>query len=238
MNDAVTHRYVSIDLLRTVAIVLMVVYHLFFDLWYYYGVPINPNEYPIKTIGLYAGILFLIVSGMAAGIRFHGRAKEEIWHKAKKRAVRIGSAALLITLVTYWMDPETYIRFGILHCIAVSALLLPFFRSLGNINILIASTIVLGGFLLILTPLDTFLLVPLGFRYTGFRSLDYYPLAPWFGVILYGFLLGSKLYHPKLHTKTAAPKWIRILSIPGRYSLIIYLIHQPILLLLLALAKG
>lgn len=66
---------------------------------------------------------------------------------------------------------------------------------------------------------------------------DYYPLVPWFGFALLGIWAGWRLYPGRTRRFTlpdlahVAP--IRALSFLGRHSLVIYLVHQPVLLALL-----
>jgi uncharacterized membrane protein len=84
-------------------------------------------------------------------------------------------------------------------------------------------------------------LLPLGIMPLGFASVDYTPLFPWLGVVLVGLGLGSVLYAggvrqfriPPVPDRVVAP-----LTFLGRHSLVIYLIHQPVIILLLGLATG
>jgi uncharacterized membrane protein len=69
---------------------------------------------------------------------------------------------------------------------------------------------------------------PLGFMYSGFYSADYFPLMPWFFLFLLGTWLGGIIREQK------EDSWLYIpvhpaLTWPGRHSLIIYLLHQPVL---------
>jgi uncharacterized membrane protein len=74
----------------------------------------------------------------------------------------------------------------------------------------------------------------LGVRQFGRYMVDYYPILPWFGIALLGVFVGHTLYPggtprftlPDLSQR--AP--IRGLTFLGRHSLLIYLVHQPILL--------
>jgi len=140
--------------------------------------------------------------------------------------------ALIITAATWLSFPENTIWFGILHLMGVSILLsIPLVR-FGWINI------VLGFFIMSLGPTMDALtgsglaLLPLGISPSGFTSFDYYPLIPWMGVILIGIGLGNLIY-PKLLGQNAPNKLEKKIVFMGKYSLWIYLIHQPILLGLL-----
>ncbi|MCD4800984.1 MAG: DUF1624 domain-containing protein, partial [Methanococcoides sp.] len=75
---------------------------------------------------------------------------------------------------------------------------------------------------------------------TGFRSYDYFPLIPWFGVMLIGIFIGNELY-PQCKRKFALSDIseflpIRILMYMGKRSLLIYLLHQPVLIAILYIA--
>jgi len=85
------------------------------------------------------------------------------------------------------------------------------------------------------------LLFPLGILYPGFFSLDYYPLFPWFGFVLTGMGLGYLLYIPERNSLLAkigslpAPEW---LLLAGRQALLLYFLHQPLLLTALFFLLG
>ena len=67
---------------------------------------------------------------------------------------------------------------------------------------------------------------------------DYRPLLPWFGVVLIGLFFGNVVYgdgrRPAVLPRTRRRCWRDRFFPPGRNSLSIYLIHQPIIIALLA----
>ena len=74
----------------------------------------------------------------------------------------------------------------------------------------------------------------LGLLYPSYSSADYFPLLPYLGFFLLGAVLGRLLYAKK---KSLLPQWettwvFRALRWCGRHSLILYLLHQPLLMLL------
>ena len=75
-------------------------------------------------------------------------------------------------------------------------------------------------------------LMPLGFLYPGFYTSDYFPLLPNLGFFLLGAVLGRSVYAKKEsllpHVNEKNPL-IRVLSLCGKHSLWIYLLHQPVL---------
>jgi uncharacterized membrane protein len=80
-------------------------------------------------------------------------------------------------------------------------------------------------------------LLPFGVVPENLIMPDYRPLIPWFGVVLLGIFAGNVVYgsgrRPALFAGKA-PTFARPLLPLGRNSLFIYLIHQPILVALLA----
>ena len=78
------------------------------------------------------------------------------------------------------------------------------------------------------------LLTPLGFAPYGFTSSDYFPLLPNFGYFLLGTVVGKKAYagRKSLFPRETPPlglfRWM------GRHSLMIYLLHQPVLAAIVA----
>lgn len=243
-------RYLELDLLRTLAILMMVSYHIMFDLNQFYDWSIPINDGPLKLMARVTQVLFLSLVGISAAISYTkmaGKTQREQWKKHLKRFVRIAAVALFITVGTYLMNPQEYIRFGILHLIATSALVLPLCAPLkGRAGILGIIVIILGQF----TPfvrVPTSLLLPLGFfPQTGLYTWDYFPLIPWFGIILIGYSIGFELYTQtkasshKLQDETFSIRHSQfsILTWPGRHALMIYAVHQPIVLLILWLIMG
>jgi uncharacterized membrane protein len=147
---------------------------------------------------------------------------------------------LIITLVTWVYPHNGFIMFGILHCIGISILLAyPLIRFRTMPLILGILCIILGVFLQITIVVDFPWLLWLGFVPSFFFTLDYFPLLPWFGVVLMGIFLGNSLYQNnkrkfllKDHSQFIMNRMICFL---GRHSLIIYLLHQLIIVGLLYL---
>jgi uncharacterized membrane protein len=149
--------------------------------------------------------------------------------------MKVGGAALAVTLVTFFAFPESYIFFGILHAIAVSSVLaLPFLR-LHPVLSLIAAAFFLAGPSLFTSPaLDAPWLDWLGLGASDPVTNDYVPLFPWFGLTLIGvaackMLLPLKDARKLGHWRARGPL-SKTLIWAGRKSLPIYLIHQIVLL--------
>jgi uncharacterized membrane protein len=85
------------------------------------------------------------------------------------------------------------------------------------------------------------ILLPFGIYSPAFWSVDYTPLFPWFGMVLIGLGVGEYLYSGGVRQFPIRPlpDYItRPLTFLGRHSLVIYLVHQPVIILLLGLLTG
>lgn len=232
----VFHRYPEIDLLRTAAILGMVIYHTAYDLGELYGWNIDVLDGGWRLFARSTAILFLLVSGASNTIA-NARASDRsaMWRRTLARGSQIAAGAFLVTVVTWCIDRETYIRFGILHCIAVSVFLLPLFKNFRQWNVLLGIGIIATGNVIAGITADTSLLLPLGIFPPGFISLDYFPLLPWFGVVLLGSAVADYLYMQKEFKGTPLSIQLPGFALINRHALVVYLVHQPIILLFLAI---
>ncbi len=219
----------EIDALRGSAILLMISFHIAFDLAYFWQYNIHYDTGLFYVEGRLAAILFLGVSGASSAL-----AKPRL-----KRTASIVFWALMITILTYWLSPENYVRFGILHLIACCLLITPLLDKLSDKQLLLLTLgiLVLAPLVKVL-PAESGLLLPLGIRTPDFASFDYYPLFPWSSCFIAGHL-GIHWFLRRPHGRCQpAPTMLQPLTAIGRYPLTIYLLHQPILLVLLLLLCG
>jgi uncharacterized membrane protein len=147
----------------------------------------------------------------------------------------VAAAAAAITVATYFAFPQSYIFFGILHCIALSSVLaLPFLRlpwwAVGG-----AAAIVLAaphGLASESFDAPALLWVGLGTRVPP--TNDYVPIFPWFSFVLVGVVAGRILLARRetmgLAVWRSRDRFSGLLIWAGRKSLPIYLTHQIILL--------
>jgi uncharacterized membrane protein len=228
----------EIDFLRGVSIILVIGYHLLYDLGDYVGISrflgwstnLSTAAWTIAQ-HFFAG-LFVLLSGVSSTLT-----RSNI-----RRGLRLLAVALGLTLATYliaiWLhlfDPAETIIFGILHCLAVSMLLYgALFRKVSAAGNALVGTGVIGlAFLLPVLKKALVIrsgwLIPFGLPSPTFSSLDYFPLIPWFGVFLVGAALGRSLYSKK---KSLLP-WrmpVNFVNFAGRHSLLIYIVHQPVIM--------
>jgi len=225
-------RIFEIDFARGSAIVLMVVSNLITDLQYFYNYTTYETFWRVfATIG---ASIFLLIVGISMNLSYSKNAK---FSKFLKRGAFIFALGLLITFVTWIFVPIDYIVFGVLHLIGLSIIIgYPFLKLNKKFSLVAGLTFILLGLWIANTVVRTNYLLWLGLTTSSFSSLDYFPIFPWFGVVLIGLFLGKWLY-PDGKSKFKLPeiKLSKPVSWLGRHSLIIYLIHQPIILGLLFL---
>jgi len=215
----------EIDSMRGLAIVLMIAFHLVYNLSEFYGFPIDYRSGFWLVVARVAVLLFMVTAGVSSTFS----------RSNLRRGRSVFLYGLAVTAATWVFDPTAYVRFGILHFMGLGMMLYHFFRKLPT-NFLV----ILGAGLLILGPIVTGSLVespylfPLGLVPAGFVSTDYYPLIPWYGFFLWGAAIGKHYYPEAKSLLNNSPKH-RLLPFLGRHSLYIYLAHQPLLLVGLGL---
>jgi len=125
MNSKKSERFWEIDFLRGIAISLMVVYHLGFDLHYFVGINLAFNSLSWQIFQIFIASLFLLLVGVSMSLKYskHENIK---FSSFLKRGSQVFALGLLITLVTYFFT-DGPIWFGILHLIGASIILGYFF---------------------------------------------------------------------------------------------------------------
>ena len=244
-------RFAEIDICRGIAILMMVLFHTIFDISFFGISAVNVETGFWRLFAFATATLFLLVVGVSLVVS-HARAAKKVsgFPLAKKFLVRgagIFALGLLVTLATWVYLREGFIIFGILHLIGISVMLSPLFFRFKKYNILIGFAFILIGLFVVSNMrwnsagLILPLLLPLGIHTPAFWSVDYTPLFPWFGVVLVGLGIGEFLYGNGVRHFTAPrlPDFlVPPLSFLGRHSLVIYLVHQPVIILLLGAVTG
>jgi len=134
---------------------------------------------------------------------------------------------------------EGFVVFGVLHLIGISIILSYPLMTRPLLDFVLGSAAIFVGLLIRQFSFDSPWLLWLGFVPRHFYSVDYFPLLPWFGVVLVGIFLGNFLY-PEGARRFSLPdpsarSPLKQICSTGRNSLSIYLIHQPILVILMQL---
>lgn len=224
------HRIWELDVLRGLFILGMVAVHFVYDLQTFMGLPVLADSALYNFIADWGGVLFFLISGICVTLGSH----------PLRRGLLVLACGLVVSAVTYGMyyfdfaGKSMVIYFGVLHCLGVCMLLWPIFKRLPwPVYLVIAPLLIYIGLDLEPYRFDTGLwLVPLGFRPVAFFSSDYFPLLPFLGFFLLGALLGKTLYRNKaslLPMVSERNLLVRSLSFLGRWSLPIYMLHQPVI---------
>ena len=233
---AASQRWDAVDAARGVAIAAMIVYHFSWDLSFLKLIETNILEIPAwRWFARCIAGSFLFLAGFGLALA-HAQGFRRL--SFLRRLVKVGGAALAVTLVTFFAFPQSYIFFGILHAIAASSILaLPFLR-LHPALVLAAAAFCLAAPHLFTSPaLDAPWLDWLGLGILTPLTNDYVPIFPWFGLVLAGAAVGKILLARRealgLARWRARDPLSRALIWAGRKSLPIYLVHQIVLLAVL-----
>jgi uncharacterized membrane protein len=223
---------------------MMVLFHTLFDLNFFSVFSVSVSSGFWRSFAYATASLFLLVAGISLTI---SRAKMpaqvsryKVIRKFFLRGAGIFLLGLLVTLCTWIYLKEGFVVFGILHLIGVSVMISPLFFGLKKRAVLLGLLCIFAGYILSTLNGPTWLLW-LGIHPASFWSVDYEPLFPWLGCVLIGMGLGEYLYPGGVRQFVVpdAPAIIaRPLAFLGRNSLVIYLIHQPVIILLLAAITG
>lgn len=232
------NRFWEVDATRGVAIIMMAVYHTTYDLDVLGGYDIqstsgNWSLFADVTAGLF---LFLVGVSLAISYARTGRTGWNLFRKYLARGLRIFAYGMALTVV-FLVLRMGVVAFGILHLIGVSIILsYPFLRLRFTNLVLGVLVFAVGWYAMARDPTsESLLLLPFGVVPEGVIMPDYRPLLPWFGVVLIGLFFGSLVYGGGRRPATdRAPLPARPLLPLGRNSLFIYLIHQPVIIAVLA----
>ena len=229
-------RFWEVDAARGVAILMMVVYHLAYDLYAFGGYDVAAVTGFWARFADATASLFLFLVGVSLAISW-ARSDRSGFVGYLLRGLRILGFGMLLTVI-FLVFGMGIVAFGILHLIGVSVILAYPLLNLRWTNLFLGIAVFAAGlYLRAQDPSGGAWLLPLGIVPEGIVMPDYRPLLPWFGVVLIGLFFGNSVYgggqHPG-NVPDRAPAVARPLLPLGRNSLAIYLVHQPILVALLA----
>ncbi len=227
----VSSRYQLIDILRGVAIALMVFYHFCYDLVYFrlasFDFSRDPFWLSLRTLIV---SLFLGLVGVSLVLAAeHGINQPRYF----KRLGLLVLFALAITLNSYYMFPGRTIVFGILHFIAFASVAGLLFVHWPRTSLVVGVGLIGLNQVFQHRFFDQAWIHWVGLMTHRPATEDYVPVIPWFGVVLIGIFLGHRLQRDTVlqfvrtwHRQTALA---RGLALAGRHSLLIYILHQPLL---------
>lgn len=235
-----------LDSLRGLTLLSMIAYHTMWDLVYLFDV--TAPWYRSFAAELWQQSIcwtFILLSGFCHGLGHH----------PIRRGLLVTGASLLVSLVTVFFMPSSKILFGVLTLIGLSMLLcVPVGRLTAKLPPALGSVLSFALFLLTKTAQrgklvlfgQTLCTLPdalyknyptalLGFPQKGFSSSDYFPLIPWFFLYLTGFFLYRIVSRHENWKRFVKKPEIPVLAFLGRHSLIVYMLHQPVVYAVLGL---
>lgn len=230
-------RFWDVDVVRGIAMVMVILYHLVFDLDNFGGYPIESTAGFWAVFADVSAFLFVFLAGLSLSISRTraGAEGRNLFGKYLSRGLRIIAWGMLITLAFRLVD-FGYVIFGILHLIGLSVILAYPLLKLRYANLVLGLSVIAAGVYMqtrdfVVAGAVGVLLTPLGVLPEGLLMPDYRPLMPWFGVVLLGLFFGNAVYLVwKKSPPTPVPRAARPLAFLGRHTLFIYLIHQPVLI--------
>ena len=229
-----------IDNIRAIAMISMVLYHAVWDLVYLYGM--DWNWYRSDLAFLWQQSIcwtFILLSGLC-------------WSFSKnplKQGLIVSAGGIIVTVVTLIFSYNSRIIFGVLTLIGASALLViplkKYFDKLPSTVGFLIMFLLFGftygindrylgffGLELIELPWDFYsnwFTTFLGFPEISFYSADYFSLLPWAFLYFAGYFLHKMWAEKKIPDANCMNRKMPILTALGRKSLVIYMLHQPVI---------
>lgn len=243
------HRFDRLDALRGLAIVWMAAFHFSFDLNHFSLLVPRQNFY---SDGFWTGqraaivSLFLFCAGLGQAVALHvGQGWPRFW----RRWAQVAGCALLVSAGSWWMYPQSFIYFGVLHGIALMLIIARLTTHMGGWLWLLGAVVVAtkfiaayaldtGAMAVFAEKLNAPALNWIGLITRKPITEDYVPLLPWLGVVLWGGAAGTWLTRqgPR-RLSLALPVALQPLARLGRWSLTYYMLHQPVMIGILMAAR-
>jgi uncharacterized membrane protein len=243
MDHSPHSRFWELDFIRGLAVVMMVIYHFLYDLDYFGGWSLNVRSGYWLYFAEAIASIFIVLVGISLTLSLsmarRNGCSEQLFARFFRRGLKIFLYGMAITLTTYLLIGRGVIIFGVLHFIGVSTVLAYPFLRLRTFNLLAGSIFILIGVYLQGLTFNFPWLIWLGFVPNNFYTLDYFPIFPWFGLVLTGIYLGNKFYQDGRRVfnlpDLSGSFIVYLLCTLGRNSLAVYLVHQPVLVAALLL---
>ena len=234
-----------INIIRGIAFILMFKYHIFVFIYALTGYNYLDNKY-LDVMGFVARNIFILLVGVSLYLSYKN-SKNTTEYKKKQllRSIKIYCIAIYITILTYFVIPENYIVFGVLHFISISILLL--FNFVNNIFILILILILFFIFSNFNIPFILSNNSFLGYYINGIlglniykNTMDSFPLIKWIPKVILGIFIGYFIHYfykkhkkNKKKSKKKLQKNETIIDLIGKNTLLLYAIHIPIIIIVI-----
>lgn len=226
-----------LDMIRGVALIAMASYHFMWDLADFgYLEPDFPSSGWPRLYARAIASTFLFLAGFSLVLAHGDRIR---WQSFWKRWLIVVAAAALVTVASYIAMPRGLIHFGILHAIAAASLIgLVFLRLPWPLAFMAAIAAFVAPQYLQSDYFNEPWFWWMGLSTQPRLSFDYVPLLPWLAPFLIG--LGLARIPPlaswlrQIASGDKPDNWPgKTFSFLGRHSLVFYLVHQPVLILIL-----
>lgn len=213
-----------IDLFRTIAICWMITFHTAYDLR---ALGFSQTDFSSGFWYFFPRVIagsFLFIVGLSLHLAYENGIN---WSKFWRRQIKIAVGAVVISISTFFIFPANWVYFGTLHCIFFATVLGVFF--VGKRWAILASLLLI--LIALLSGFDLFWVSSLIQK----PSMDFIPIYPWFFCTLLGLFVASfKVFWKFVYNCRIQ----EVLTLPGKHSLIIYLLHQPLIFGVLILIKN
>lgn len=234
-SQASPSRLALLDQARGLALVAMIIYHALWD-GFQFGLltwTLERDQMMRLAAQIIAGS-FLTISGVSLALSSAVSDVPLIQRRSFwKRTAIVAAAAALVTAASFIALPQAPIYFGILHHIALASVVVALIASQhAFLAAALAALAVIANASIALPALNHPATIWLGLGTEVPVTADWVPVFPWLAAGLLGFAIGKQMLVPWLQSRAPSPHknprdpltWM------GRHSLVIYLIHQPILI--------
>jgi uncharacterized membrane protein len=252
-------RAFELDALRGLSIVMMLCHHFVFDVRYILGI----DAFAFQDSQIFNYIaqplfisIFLSVSGICCQF-----SKNNL-RRAVRMGIAALTLSVMMGVFSVMFEEGLFVFFNILHLLTIGTLIywlidklearkarmesiepkdIIIVQSRNNVYFLIVAMVLLLGLQVlpeISGNVDTYLLLPFGILPRDYLPMgDYLPMIPWLGVFLIGIVIGRTAYRDKKSIFPGVPPTFLKVTRPfewvGRNSLVVYLVHQPVMLAIL-----
>lgn len=227
MGTARRPRLPLVDVARGLLLLAMASYHFSWDL-----ANVRLVDWGVATDPVWRGYAAAIAGSFLflSGLSYRLAARDGLDpFRYGGRLVRLALAAGAVSLATYFVFPDSWVFFGILHMMLLASLLAPLLVRLPSPLLVL---VMIGALVLPHVwrspALDGMAYGFLGLGETPLEAVDLVPLFPWIAPYILGLLVGGPLSLREYESKPLrrGTGWLAFI---GRYSLIFYLVHQPLL---------
>ena len=208
----------------------MVIFHFSFDLNHFHFLELDlKHDVFWKYFRIVIVSMFVFTSGISLQLT-HLKKFDRV--KAKKRVLLLGAASLLVSIGSYTQFPNTWIYFGILHFFLFSSIVGLFFIRVPRIAFILGSFILIASYFDFINTHWLYGILKYPLHLPLYYTEDLAKIFPWFGLFLLGMASVKYIFHVNIFSKSNKNTNYFLsdfLSFLGKKSLLIYLIHQPLL---------